>query len=200
MTIRCTYYHLVDAKNGVRLQNTDEKINWLEGRIQKIIIRPVDEFFALRDTNEKIRDLNLAVLGILCDGIASLSEFLPKPKVKSDKGVAKQRFKNFVTHYLYPHLKQRHQYANKLWDSFRSSMAHGFLIHRGTIEDDPCIHFQYDSKRALLRIHLKSFFDEFKEGSRRFFEASRNTNDQQLRQALDATFNKFFDELVTGYR
>ena len=196
-----TYYPDIDAKNGVRLRTIEKKIKYLEGRIQKIVVVPVDEFFLLRESNENIRHLNLAIFGVICDAIVGLSEFLPtprgKPKPQGKKdSEGKLRFLQFAMEYLYPSDHCRHQYAEKLWKDFRNPMAHGFHIRNGSIEDDPNLHFAYDSEHKTLSLHLEGFFNDFKNGAKRFFDELKKPESTQLRIAFQKTFNGFFSVLI----
>jgi hypothetical protein len=64
-----TYYSGLDDLSA---KSDGEKVDWFLGRFAKIIIGPLREVRALGPANERIRDLNLGVVTIICSAIEAL--------------------------------------------------------------------------------------------------------------------------------
>ncbi len=183
-----TYYSDYDSDSGVKLLSTDAKIDYLEKRINKILISPIQAFFSFRKPDSPIWDLNMGICALICEGITGLSTY-------ADKGTDYERIKSFFEKFMYPHDSGKSTYTELIWQDVRCQLSHGFHIRKARIETDPTKHFTLDSKHRLI-IDLESFFDDFKKGCHLYFSTLKQTSSQKLRYFFEERFNDIFSDLV----
>jgi hypothetical protein len=182
------YYPDYDQLQGVKLKTLDDKVAYLAGRMNKILINPLEEIFKIRITNKVIWDLNVSVCTLICEGISGLSSYYSG---SADGG----KFKNFVADYLYPSHPDRKARASLLWHGVRCSLSHGFYIRKAWIETDKSKHFCPGLNNRPV-IDLESFFAEFKSAANNFLSDVSNRKSPKLGRNFENRFNKVFPELV----
>lgn len=187
-----SYYPDYDSQRGVHLKTTREKIRYLEGRINKILINPIEEIFTIRKNNEIIWNLNLGIFTLICEGISGLSTYYYKG---FQKGRGEQ-FKNFMKDFMYKSDKTKQEYIDKIWFKFRRSLPHGFFIEGGCIETNPSEHFHYQKKHDKLTIDLETFFTEFKDSFKEFISILNEGKDSTLISFFEYRFNITFPEII----
>jgi hypothetical protein len=138
-----TYYLDYDSDHGLKLNSIEEKIDYLEGRIKRIFINPIEWFFCIRKTDSTIWELNMGICILICEGITGLSTYLCKAEDE-------ELFKCFIEEYMYPNDSQKKNHATVLWRHVRCQLSHGFHIHRAKIETDSKMHFVIDTKGRLV--------------------------------------------------
>lgn len=155
-----------------QLSTDREKILWLKGRINQVLIEPVEMMKRHWAEDTAIRCLNLGVMTLLCSGIEALSNFY------TDVGDGGKRFRRFVERYMNTEFKSVDPYGKKyssyLWDYFRCGLAHGFTIERGGILEYTDKYFRYDQTRGL-GIDLWMFFEDFKRAFHQYIEDVKKT-------------------------
>ena len=182
------YYPDYDQLQGVKLKTLDDKVSYLAGRMNKILLNPLEEIFKIRVTNRVIWDLNVAVCTLICEGISGLSSYY-FGRHDGDK------FKNFVEDYLYPSHPDKKARASLLWHGVRCSLSHGLYIRKAWIETDKSKHFCAGLNNRPV-IDLESFFTEFKSATNNFLSDVSNRKTAKLAENFESRFNKVFPELV----
>jgi hypothetical protein len=182
------YYPDYDQAQGVILQTLDEKVSYLQGRMDKILITPLEEVFRIRGSNKVLWDLNISVCTLICEGISGLSSYY-SGKNNGD------RFKSFVEKYLYPSHPQSKKRAGLLWHGVRCTLSHGFYIRSALIETDESKHFQTGLNGKTI-LDLETFFNEFKTASAAFLSDVVQRTSTNLAQCFESRFDKVFPELV----
>jgi len=181
------FYPDYDQKAGVKLANLDEKLTYLKGRTDKILVKPLEEVFRIRGCNRAIWDLNIGVCTLICEGISGLSTYY----CGSGRG---DKFKNFVKDYLYPNDPKKAGYANLFWEEVRCSLSHGLYIQRASIETDHSKHFSVVEDRLIL--DLETLFTEFKTSCAAFFNDISNRKSSALVEMFESRFDEVFPGLV----
>jgi len=186
--VKYYYYPDYDQQQGVKLRNLDEKVSYLAGRMNKILIKPLEEIFKIRTTNSLIWDLNVSVCTLICEGISGLSTYYRG----SGDGC---KFRNFVEDYLYPSHPDKKTRASLLWHGVRCSLSHGFYIRQAWIESDKSKHYSLGLNGRPI-IDLKILFDEFKLGVHAFLSDVLKRKSPTLVKNFERRFDKVFPELV----
>lgn len=189
---RVTYYPDYDKVNGIKLTNIDEKIDYLEGRINLILIKPIKDFFNLRKKRD-LWHLNLGICTLICDGISGLCTFYYK--YGSKKKPYGTQFKNFIIEFVYPSNSQNQEYAELLWHKFRCSLSHGFILEGGNIETGSSKHLDYDTKHKKLILDLESYFNDFQFGCNNFFSKLRKKDPKTI-DFFQERFDKKFSAII----
>jgi hypothetical protein len=182
------YYPDYDKGKGVKLRSLDEKVSYLAGRMNKILIKPIEEIFRIRTTNSLIWDLNVSVCTLICEGLSGLSTYY----YGSGYGC---KFKNFVEDYLYPSHPDKTSRASLLWHRVRCSLSHGFYIQQAWLETDKSMHYSLGLNGRLI-IDLETFFDEFKLAVDAFLSDVLRKKSATLATNFESRFDKVFRELV----
>jgi hypothetical protein len=186
--IKYHYYPDHDQQKGVKLRTLDEKVLYLAGRMNKILIKPIEEIFKIRTTNTLIWDLNVSVCTLICEGISGLSTYYHG----SGNGC---KFRNFVEDYLYPSHQDKKARAYLLWHGVRCSLSHGFYIRQAWIETDKSKHYSLGLNGRLI-IDLETFFDEFKLAVDAFLSDVLKRKSVTLVKNFESRFDKVFPKLV----
>lgn len=184
-----TYYPDYDSQNGVRLSTAAEKISYLEGRTEKILLNPLREVLRLRKQNQSIWDLNICVATLICEGISGLSIYTATGKERG------KPFMRFVRDFLYPKDVRKKAFSKVLWDNVRCSLCHGLYIEGGWIETAASKHFMVGPGGKLI-LDLESFFNDFEVGAKRFFRELKASRSRQMISIFESRFNKIFSLLI----
>lgn len=177
---RFTFYP--DYDDLTRLTTLEQKVAYLEGRVRRVLIRPLLRMQVLRSRGE-LRDINLIAVSAICSGIEALSHFY-----RGGKG--KGHFVEFCRHYM-PTYRRRdprgRSYAALLYDNFRSALSHGFTIEEGRLELGG--HHGRANRLYGLELDPWELFREFETALVRYLQDARTDPD------LSANFEKRFDAI-----
>lgn len=173
-----------------KLKTAGEKISWIEGRINQVLIHPLEELRKVWQENKEIQCLNLGIMTLLCSGIEALSNFYLQI---GDSG---KKFKKFVENYMNAEFRMKDpsgkKYSSFLWDDFRCGLAHGFSIEKGGILEETNRYIRFDDKKGL-GIDLWFFFEDFKHAVATFMNDVRKASkNSMLRNNFLARFDKLF--------
>ena len=181
-----TYYSGLDDVSG---KSPEEKVRWFEGRFSKIVVGPLEEVRKLGKENQRIWDLNLGVVTIICSAIEALSTFYAR-RVYGDQA----KFERFVEEFMDPTYKQVSpengvKYSTILYGKFRCGLAHGMSIEGHEVATRPA-KYVYDN-RGYVSIDLWSLFDDL----RRAFGAylARISTDEDVKRDFLARFDELFE-------
>jgi hypothetical protein len=172
-----------DYDDLTRLETPEAKMAWLEGRVRKVLIKPLLRLQVLRGRGQVV-DINLVAVYAICGGIEALSHFY-----RGGKG--KGHFVEFCRRYM-PTFRRRSRsgqsFATLLYDNFRSALSHGFCIEYGRLELEGR-HGRLDPRYGL-EIDPWELFREFQSALTRYLdEASQNPElRENFEKRFDATF------------
>jgi hypothetical protein len=164
----------------------DEKIDWLEGRIHRILIMPVREMRRVgRAAQRGLPDppashWNLAIATLICSGIEALGHHLHGRKAVRSGSV--RDFRGFIDAYM----PEFSAVKEEIYGDFRCGLAHSLVTRRGSIEERLSRPFVRDRK-GHLRIDLDRFFQCFVTAVESYFITVRE--DLDLRQRFLDRFN-----------
>jgi hypothetical protein len=158
----------------------DGKIEWLEGRVHRILITPLREMRRLsRGVLQGVPDpagayWNLAIVTLICSGIEALGHHLHGRKAVRSGSV--RDFQEFIDAFMpdYSPVKE------EIYNDFRSGLAHSLVPRRGSIDERLGRPYARD-RRAYLRLDLDRFFQAFVIGVESYFAALRESHDLRLR-------------------
>ncbi len=175
----------------------DEKIDWLEGRIHRILIMPVREMRRVgRAAQRGLPDppashWNLAITTLICSGIEALGHHLHGRKAVRSGSV--RDFRGFIDAYM----PEFSPVKEEIYGDFRCGLAHSLVTRRGSIEERLSRPFVRD-RRGYLRIDLDRFFQCFVTAVESYFITVREDLDlrQRFLDRFDAS-NRFWIERST---
>lgn len=178
------------------LNTEEEKISWFEGRVNQILINPLEELRHIWQGNTNIQCLNLGVMTLLCCGIEALSTFYLQ------KGESGKKFKKFSEHYMSSDFKKTDpegkKYSSHLWDDFRCGLAHGFSIEKGGILEETDRYIRFDDEKGL-GIDLWHFFEDFKRAFKAYINDLRKAEKgSMIVTNFLARFNQIFGKNRVG--
>lgn len=173
-----------------KLRTDEEKISWFDGRVNQVLIKPIDELRHIWKANKNIQCLNLGIMTLLCSGIEALGNFYLQT------GESGKKFRKFVEHYMTLEFREKDlsgkKYSTHLWDHFRCGLAHGFTIERGGILEDTDRYIRFDDTRGL-GIDLWYFFDDFKRAFKKYISELRSSKENSfIRKNFLSKFNELF--------
>jgi len=186
---KLTYYPDYDAKKGVKLKTIDEKIDYLQSRILKILINPLKELLSVRQNSNKHWDLNIGIVTLICEGLSGLSTYY-KGKGKGTK------FQNYVNDFMSSEFKKNPYLAKILWKKFRCALSHGFYIECCAIETNPHKYIDYDQAKDKLSLDLVSFYKDFESSFWSFIKRLKKQENKEFRKIFKTRFDKVFPSLV----
>lgn len=186
-----TYYPDVDNMRELVNSGDNEIIRWVEKRIEKALILPLNEIKKRFDTepdDHPIKQIGLPVSTIILCAIESFGRFLKGKGNK--KRVAGKCFKAFISNYM----KEFEKFKRELWDGYRNCLAHGFRITEGRVRFlDKCCYSPEDSESGVLEIDLWKFFDKFKEAVIKYFGDVKNKSDSKLKTKFISSFKSLYE-------
>lgn len=157
----------------------DGKIDWLEGRLHRILIEPVREMRRLARATQGGADpsaayWSLAIVTLLCSGIEALGHHLHGRKAVRSGSV--RDFQEFIETYMpdYGPVKE------EIYSDFRSGLAHSLAPRRGSVDDRLGRPYVRD-RRGFMRLDLDRFFQAFVIGVENYFAALRESPDLRIR-------------------
>ena len=182
-----TFYSGLDDVSGM---TPNEKVDWFKGRFSKIVVGPLDEVRKLGNTNQRIWDLNLGVVTIICSAIEALSSFYAP-----GTGTDKQKFVSFVEEFMDPVYRTTSPGAEKkhseiLYTKFRCGLAHGMSIEGHEVASRPQQYLSDDN--GYVSIDLWGLFEDLKKA----FDAyiNRVSADEEAKEAFLRRFREVFEE------
>ena len=171
----------------------EEKIDWLEGRVHRILITPLREMRRLGRGAGRVAEpagafWNLAIVTLICSGIEALGHHLHGRKAVRSGSV--RDFQEFVETFMSDYAPVK----NEIYGDFRCGLAHSLVTRRGSIEEKLGRPFLKD-RRGHLRLDLDRFFQGFVVAVESYFMALRESADLRRRFAdrFDAS-NRFWIE------
>ncbi len=173
------------------LKTKEEKIGWFEGRVNKILMEPIEQLRKIwRKDDTEIWRLNLGLMNLICNAILAISNFYLQ------KGTEAKKFKKFVKNYMSKKFMEKDpdgkEYVSLLWDDFRCGLTHGFTILHGGIVETTRYYLNYDSIRGL-GIDFWSFFDDFKQAFNNYLkDIKEEKEDSFLENNFLTRFNQLF--------
>jgi hypothetical protein len=157
------------------------KIQYLEKRVQLILIDPLEEIKqrSLAKNTDEYYWLCLVILA--CCGIEATGAYLIG---KDNQGRNKEAFTTFIKKYMKAHAR----YRDDLWKYFRNALAHGFCIEKGGIE----LKLPKPAQKihGIVKINADEFFDEF---TKAFFEYISSLRQTKRKTKLLKNFEKTWD-------
>jgi hypothetical protein len=158
--INWTLFKDYDKPNYIYL-SLQGKIEYLEKRVQLILIDPLEEIKQRSLAKSTSEYYWLCLVTLVCCGIEATGAYLVGRDRKGikKKGENFKAFKMFINQYM-PIYKP---YVNDLWKYFRNGLAHGFCIVKGGIELGLSNPAQRDVNIGI-QINADEFFDNFKKG------------------------------------
>ncbi|HXH28732.1 MAG TPA: hypothetical protein VNL37_06780 [Candidatus Polarisedimenticolia bacterium] len=171
----------------------DAKIDWLEGRVHRILIGPLREMRRMArgaptGGAESAAFWNLGIVTLICSGIEALGHHLHGRKAVRSGSV--RDFQEFIDAFMpdYGPVKEA------IYGDFRCGLAHSLVTRRGSIEEKLGRPYLRD-RRGHLRLDLDRFFQAFVVAVERYFVAVRETPDlgRRLAERFDAS-NRFWIE------
>ena len=172
----------------------DEKIDWLEGRIHRILVMPLREMrrhgrASQRGAGEdSISYWNLSIVTLICSGIEALGHHLHGRKAVRSGSV--RDFGEFIDAYMPEYSPVKEQ----VYGDFRCGLAHSLVTRRGSIEERLARPYSRD-RRGHLRLDLDRFFQGFVVAVENYFVNVRENSDlrQRFADRFDAA-NRFWIE------
>ncbi|NWG04886.1 MAG: hypothetical protein HXY44_18690 [Syntrophaceae bacterium] len=160
------------------------KIDYLEKRVQLILIDPLEEIKQRSLTKNTNEYYWLCLVIMVCCGIEATGAYLVGRDRKSikKKGENFRAFKSFINKYM-PIYKPC---LDDLWKYFRNGLAHGFCIVKGGIELGLPNPVQRDANIGV-QINADEFFDNFKKG---FFNCIKDLRTQSPNSKVIKKFEK----------
>ncbi len=169
----------------------EEKVEWLEGRVHRILITPLREMRRLGRPGALTPEAaggfwNLAIVTLICSGIEALGHHLHGRKAVRSGSV--RDFQEFIDTYMPDYGPAKEQ----IYGDFRCGLAHSLVTRRGSIEEKLGRPFVRD-RRGHLRLDLDRFFQAFVVGVENYFAALRENADLRRRfvDRFDAS-NRFW--------
>jgi hypothetical protein len=169
----------------------DEKIDWLEGRVHRVLIAPVRDMRRISRgagrggaEDPAAAFWNLAIVTLICSGIEALGHHLHGRKAIRSGSV--RDFQEFLDGFM----PEYSQVKEEIYGDFRSGLAHSLVPRRGCVEERLHRPFLKD-RRGHLRLDLDRFFHGFVVGVENYFVAVRENSDLRRR---------FLDRFVTSNR
>jgi len=158
----------------------DGKIDWLEGRVHRILIDPVREMRRLaRGTlpggpEPAAAFWSLAIVTLICSGIEALGHHLHGRKAVRSGSV--RDFQEFIETFMTDYVPVKEE----IYNDFRSGLAHSLVPRRGSVEERLGRPYVRD-RRGYLRLDLDRFFQAFVIGVESYFTALRENHDLRQR-------------------
>ncbi len=159
----------------------DEKIEWLEGRVHRVLITPLREMRRFgRGAPRGAADdptaafWNLAIVTLICSGIEALGHHLHGRRAVRSGSV--RDFEEFIDTFMPDYSPVR----DEIYNDFRSGLAHALVPRRGSLEERLHRPFLRD-RRGLLRLDLDRFFLAFVVAVENYFVAVRENAEMKQR-------------------
>lgn len=180
-----TYYSGLD---DLSKKSEAEKVAWFRGRFDKIIIRPLQEVRAVGPANERLWDLNLGVVTIICSAVEALGSFY-LPTERSDR----VKFIRFVEDFMNPRYRESsttlgETYATILYEKFRCGLAHGLSIEGHEVATRPAEYIS--DEKGYISIDLWSLFEDMEQALEVYLAAV--AADASVRGRFTSRFNEIF--------
>jgi len=180
----------------------NEKIEWMEGRVKKILLDPVRKFINDKTNN----DLALGVVTWICCAIDALGGFLDGdferkrdglvgrvlrfPFHKRTEGGSRQGFRKFVESYL----EDIEPIKTKIYDEFRSGLSHGMVIKRGSV--DGKLNNLYEERERGQKIYYEVnpwlLFEKLETASENYFKDLKKKGNIDLRKKFLGQFDQSY--------
>jgi hypothetical protein len=160
------------------------KIEYLEKRVQLILIDPLEE--VKRRSLTKVTDEYywLCLVTLVCCAIEATGAYLVGRDRKSAKK-KKANFKAFES-FIQQYMPIYNPFVEDLWKYFRNGLAHGFCIIKGGIELGLLKPAQRDANIGV-QINADEFLDNFKKGFSNYIKDLRS---QPLNSRVIKKFEK----------
>jgi hypothetical protein len=178
-------------RDDLAVLGDEEKVEWLEGRVHRILITPLREMRRLGRAGALTPEAaggfwNLAIVTLICSGIEALGHHLHGRKAVRSGSV--RDFQEFIDTYMSDYGPAKEQ----IYGDFRCGLAHSLVTRRGSIEEKLGRPFVRD-RRGHLRLDLDRFFQAFVVGVENYFAALRENADLRRRfvDRFDAS-NRFW--------
>ncbi|HEX9427261.1 MAG TPA: hypothetical protein VGA64_05695 [Candidatus Polarisedimenticolia bacterium] len=166
-------WSFLPERDDLSILTDDEKIEWLEGRLHRILITPLREMRrwgggAPRSASDDPGSgfWNLAIVTLICSGIEALGHHLHGRKAVRSGSV--RDFQEFIRGFM----PDYDPVSGELYSDFRSGMAHSLVPRRGSIDETLRRPYLRD-RRGHLRLDLDRFFHGFVVGVENYFVAVR---------------------------
>jgi len=146
------------------------KIEYLEKRVQLILIDPLEEIKRKSLAKETDEYYWLCIVTLVCCAIEATGAYL----VGRDRKSAKKKRANFraFESFINEYMSVYKPYVDDLWSYFRNGLAHGFCIEKGGIELNLTKPAKRDAKVGV-QINADEFFDNLKRGFSNYIEDLR---------------------------
>jgi hypothetical protein len=171
-----------------------ERIDYLELRIRKVLLRPLEQLVESSDFlgNSDSSAISIVAASI-CHGIEAMGRFMLNG---SSDPEGEGCFVAFSGDYMNEDLRLKRingvSYARLLWRYFRCGLSHGFCIRHGSFDggrDDPYL----TCKKSHLNVNPYRFYSDFRHGVELYPSDLRKAKPtDELRQDFDKTFDKIF--------
>jgi hypothetical protein len=166
------------------------KIEYLEKRVQLILIDPLEEIKQKVLANSTTEYYWLCIITLVCCGIEATGGYLigRDQRIAFKKGTSPKAFKEFVRRYM----PDYNAYVHDLWKFFRNGLAHGFCIQKGGIE----LNLPNPAQRNTnigVQINGDEFFDKFKTGFFKYADDLKKANpSSKMRKNFEKAWNWIF--------
>lgn len=163
----------------------EEKIKWMDGRIKKFFINPIEKFIRFfKDEKSNNNDLALGVITVICCYIEAVGHFL-KGRENNYRG-SKKDFILFIKKYM----PEAHQIRDDLYDYFRCGLAHAFVIERGSIEGEiQKLFIKEQRNEYYYKVNPWKLFKILKRGIKLYFKNLQDVRNAKLREKFLRRFN-----------
>lgn len=195
-----TYYSGIDELEN---KTIDEKISWLEGRFNKTVFVPLEEVRRMGRENNKIWDLNIGVVTLICCAIEALGSFCNPQPDSNELGRNSEdryRFVRFVEEYMDKRYREvtsgDEKLSEILYGKFRCGLAHGLTIEGHEVADRPREYIT--NKNGYISIDLWTLFKDFKQAFKIYIEKTKT--DEKLKEKFESRFNDIFIKPYEDYR
>ena len=198
-------HHVLDT---FRLLREDGKVEWLEKRMDMILLKPLRPLFdpnspaydIVNDYSrgeEGIHTITLLAVSLVLQGAEGFGSYLLPISDDKESGKNRRRFRAFMTSYMTEWFQQTPLppacplHVDLLWTRFRNPLAHSFRIEAPIgiepLGDGSCIRKGQAGQPEISALRL---FEHFEVAVRRFFEEARTlpAKKQAFLERFDATF------------
>lgn len=197
MTIKKNLSHWLDYDEGQLLGLTlEEKLRYFEGRVQLVLIRPLDRLIE-KENFQGTADSTALLIAVaaICHGIEALGRFYQNGRKNTDGGDC---FRAFASDYMHEDMRLKKvgnkHYPDLLWDNFRCGISHGFRILAGGLEgskSDGGPYFVVNGNR--LTVHPYKFYADFRNAFEQYLKDLRKPKPSPgLIENFENAFEWFF--------
>ena len=173
--------------------NYIEKVDYLEKRLEKILIKPLEEMLNRIKYDKKDHTPVVIFATTICISIEAMGKFLDG-NIKEESNKV---FKKFISKYMHSDFISQtfdgRLYVDILWSDFRNGLAHCFYIKNGGIEIFSGEFRQYNDKGMhMLEIEPEFLLNDFKNGVNKYLSDLKKSNQND---AIAINFMKIFQDL-----